>query len=110
MAKTEVMGRQATRGAWLYVNAGSQAGRDFRLGSQATLGRNSMECEIVLSDPGISDKHARIKREGAEFVLYDLASLNGTYLNDTQIRRQLLTDNDKIRIGGTELIFKVTPR
>lgn len=110
MAKTRVMGASPKRAAWLYIVNGPDAGRDFRIGEQATIGRNTMECEIILSDSNVSDKHARIKRDGLEFVIFDLASLNGTFVNGQRVQKELLSDDDRIRVGGTELVFKATPK
>lgn len=107
---TQVMAIRPERGAWLYVCDGPQAGRDFRLGARTTIGRNPMECDVILSDKKVSEKHARIQREGDEFVIYDLASTNGTYVNGRRTQKRILGDNDEIKIGETTLIFKVTPK
>lgn len=111
MAKpTQVIGAKRGRGAWLYIVNGPQAGRDFRLGRRTTIGRNTAECDVILQDEMISDKHARIQQEGGEFVIYDLASLNGTFINGQKVQKQTLSDDDKITIGKTRLMFKVTPK
>jgi pSer/pThr/pTyr-binding forkhead associated (FHA) protein len=107
---TEVIGARPERGAWLYISNGPQAGRDFRLGRRTTIGRNRMECDVVLSDKKVSEKHARIQREGREFVIYDLASRNGTFVNEKKVQKRLLGDDDEITVGGTTMIFKVTPK
>jgi pSer/pThr/pTyr-binding forkhead associated (FHA) protein len=44
--------------------------------------------------------------ERFEFVLYDLASTNGSYVNGALVHMAVLRDNDRIRIGETELVFK----
>jgi pSer/pThr/pTyr-binding forkhead associated (FHA) protein len=110
MEKTKLAGRSPGRGAWLFISEGSQAGRDFRLGHETTVGRDDKDCDVVLKDGKISAKHARIKREGEEFVIYDLASLNGTFVNRAKIQRQILSDDDEIVVGDTTMGFKVTPR
>ncbi len=107
---TQVIGAQPKRGAWLYVSSGPQAGRDFRLGRRTTIGRDTVQCDVILPDKKVSEKHARIQREGGEFVIYDLASLNGTFVNGKKVQKQLLSDNDAITVGGTTLVFKVTPK
>lgn len=109
MKKTKLAGMSPRRGAWLFISRGSQAGRDFRLGHETTVGRDDRNCDVVLNDEQVSAKHARIKREGEEFVIYDLASLNGTFVNRAQIQRQILSD-DEILVGDTTMVFKVTPR
>ncbi len=107
---TKVIGARTRRGAWLYISSGPQAGRDFRLSRDTIIGRNPSECDVILSDRGVSDKHARIKQEDDEFVIYDLASTNGTYVNEKKVQKQILSDDDQIRVGGTVLIFKVTAK
>jgi pSer/pThr/pTyr-binding forkhead associated (FHA) protein len=107
---TQVMAMRPERGAWLYVYSGAQAGRDFRLGARTTIGRDPLECDVILSDKKVSEKHARIQQEGDEFVMYDLASSNGTFINGRRTQKQILSDNDGIRMGETALIFKVTPK
>ncbi len=107
---TQVIGARPDRGAWLYVASGPQAGRDFRLGRRTTIGRDTVQCDVILPDKKVSEKHARIQREGEEFVIYDLASLNGTIVNGKKVQKGLLSDNDIITVGETTLIFKVTPK
>jgi pSer/pThr/pTyr-binding forkhead associated (FHA) protein len=108
--KTRVVGARPTRGAWLYVTSGPQAGRDFRLGRETTVGRDEIDCDVILPDKKVSSQHARIKREGEELVIHDLASLNGTFVNGLRVQQQILIDDDEITVGGTKLVFKVTPK
>ena len=73
------------------------------------------EVDLSKYDPQtkISRRHARIWREGSEFMLEDLGSSNGTYIlpvvSDTRRLQphqpQLLTNGDKIRLGDTTLHF-----
>jgi pSer/pThr/pTyr-binding forkhead associated (FHA) protein len=69
-----------------------------------------MECDVILSDSKVSERHARIRLEGKEFVLYDLASTNGTHVNGKKVQKTVLSDDDEIGMGNTKLIFKVTPK
>lgn len=70
-----------------------------------TLGRKE-DNSIVLSDQFVSSYHAKIYVKNNEFYLEDLASTNGTYINDEQISgRVRLKINDVIRLGST--VFKV---
>lgn len=108
--KTQLMGVMPSRGAWLYVLTGNQVGRDFRLDETTTIGRDAVECDVILSDSKLSAQHARIRREGDEFILYDLASKNGTFVNENRVQRQILADNDIIVVGATKFVFKVTPK
>jgi pSer/pThr/pTyr-binding forkhead associated (FHA) protein len=108
--RTRLIDVSPRRVAWLYILSGPGAGRDFRLGSKTTIGRDPVECDIVLSDPAVSERHARIQKEGDEFFIYDLASLNHTFVNGQPVQKQILADDDEIRIGNVTLVFKVTPK
>jgi len=107
--KTRVIGKVPERAAWLYVLNSQQAGRDYRLQAETTIGRDDATCEVILTDSQLSAEHARIRREGNSYVLYDLASRNGTTLNGECVQRHILSDNDVLQLGATRLIFKVVP-
>jgi Inner membrane component of T3SS, cytoplasmic domain len=95
---------------WLVAMNGSQKGEDFRLREgKNTLGSAaSAEVEIKLSDPAVSGKHASISYRDGKFVLTDLDSTNGTFVNESAepVARVGLSDNDVIRLGETTLKFK----
>ena len=65
------------------------------------------KCDIVINDKKVSRKAAIIRRSGADFYIKDLGSANGTYLNGNLISEEKLGGNDKIRIGDTELGFRM---
>ncbi len=70
-----------------------------------SLGRDR-ENLIPLNDDFVSRRHCRIqKKENEGFILQDMQSQNGTFLNGTQIFKALLKNNDRIRIGKKEFIF-----
>ena len=84
---------------------GHQAGSAYELGNGATLGRGNVE--IRFEDPFASSHHARISREGHVFVIEDLGSTNGTYLNDEPLDGpQPLHAGDRIRIGDSEFSYQ----
>jgi hypothetical protein len=94
---------------WLVVMNGDQKGEDFRIRE----GQNSIgsgpESEIVIKDPAVSGKHAALRCRDKKFLLTDLDSSNGTYLNDAAdpISMEELHENDTIRIGATLLKVKM---
>lgn len=64
-----------------------------------TLGRNA-ECTVQVAEPSVSGKHAMILREADGYVVHDMRSLNGTYVNERAIRRaKLLVNGDCLRLG-----------
>jgi DNA-binding NtrC family response regulator len=60
---------------------------------------------MVIEDGFASSRHARIERKPGGFILRDLRSRNGTYINGTRVFEALLDDGDRIRIGETDLFF-----
>jgi hypothetical protein len=83
---------------------GHEPGSSYDLSHGVTLGRGNVE--IKLDDPFASSQHARIAREGHVFVLEDLGSTNGTYLNDEPLNGPApLHPGDRIRIGDSEFRY-----
>ncbi len=66
------------------------------------------ECDIVLSDPNVSRRHAEVRRRGNDFVVVDLGSTNGTKVNGAGVRERLLLDGDDITVGGTHIRFEAS--
>jgi FHA domain-containing protein len=62
-------------------------------------------CDIVLSDTGVSRKHAEVRREGDEWVVVDLNSTNGTIVNGQAVRRHRLAEGDRIEVGETTIEY-----
>ena len=89
----------------LVVLQGPYEGRVLRLwpGTSWTLGRGS-NANFVLDDEGLSRAHIRIERIGETFAIEDLASRNGTYVNETPIKRLALSEEDVVRVGATTLL------
>lgn len=71
----------------------------------ASIGRAS-DCTIPIKDRYLSRRHAEIAPEGTGWIVKDLGSANGTYLNGERIELQApLKSGDRIRIGDTEIVF-----
>lgn len=68
------------------------------------LGR-AEEAEVSVINNRASRHHARVEQAGGEFVVIDLDSSNGTFVNDERIRRSRLKRGDKIEIGDAEVTF-----
>jgi pSer/pThr/pTyr-binding forkhead associated (FHA) protein len=62
-------------------------------------------CDMVLADPQVSASHAMIQRARQGYVLTDLNSRNGTYVNEQRMPQALLRGGERLRIGQTELVF-----
>lgn len=90
---------------WVVPLSGAQRGQLFTL-SPASLIGNDPTCTVVLHDRFMSGKHAEIKAENGIWVLKDLGSTNGTYVNNRRVERHELVDNDFIKFGGAMVKFK----
>ena len=71
-------------------------------GTRITVGR-MRECDIFVDDQAVSRRHCTIESRGAEVLLTDLGSANGTFVNERLVRSVSLTRGDVIRVGSMEL-------
>lgn len=92
------------KGYHLLVNVqGTELGRVRELkGSSLLLGRHS-DADLWLGDDGVSRKHARLVKVGADFHVEDLGSANGTFVQGERITRQKLSDGDQIQLGPSAI-------
>ncbi len=72
---------------------------------RVVIGR-SKECDIQLSDPNASRRHAELRQEGSAYWLVDLDSTNGSALNGHRTARGKLESGDTITIGSSDLKFE----
>jgi hypothetical protein len=105
---TRLVGQPTAVNGWLVIRSGVRAGtqQGLRTSSPTDIGRDASRCDLVLDDPAVSREHARVQWEHGQFILYDLASVNGTWVNNQRVQRQSLMDGDAIRIGDTTMVFK----
>ena len=71
-----------------------------------TLGRHKNN-DIVINDPKVSSFHARIDRTAEGFVMVDLKSRNGSFINGKKVGRGALESGDEVRLGTAKLVYKV---
>ena len=92
--------------ASLILVQGGQPIRTWPLGSaEISIGR-AEQSDIPLSDPGVSRNHARVVREGDDFIVEDLRSTNGTEVNGQPIRRRRLANGDMLKLASSTLQFR----
>ena len=90
----------------LVVKSGAEAGiRHLLDGPLTTAGRHP-DSDIFLDDITVSRRHAEVvPSPGGEYVLRDVGSLNGTYVNRERIDEITLTNGDELQIGKFKLVF-----
>ena len=93
------------------MTQGKLAGTEFILDKfmhanspSAYIGSDALKSDIVLPDPDISPQHAILKGNGSYFELRDM-SLSGTSINARKIEKAKLKNNDKIKMGNTQLVY-----
>lgn len=62
---------------------------------------------IVIDNPAVSGRHARVFREGNQYIVEDLKSTNGTFVSEKPIVRRTLLDRDVVLIGKHSLVFSM---
>ncbi len=92
-------------GFQLVIAEGKEAGREFVFDQLSVLIGRTSECDVVLYDPGVSRKHARIFNEGSEYFVEDMGSSNGTKVNGSIIKKKQLADGDAISLGPVVFNF-----
>ena len=91
----------------LFVIQGFNKGARYDLAAHEgamCIGRESGNF-VQLDDNEVSRRHAEIRRVGAGFVVGDLKSSNGTYLNNRKVERAELASGDQIQIGRTVMVY-----
>ena len=74
-----------------------------------TIGR-SPKADVVLSDEKASRLHCGIRWRDKQYLLKDLESKNGTYVNNEPVESAVLKPGDKLRVGGTVFAVEPSPR
>jgi signal transduction histidine kinase len=93
----------------LLVLQGSDKGRRYELpDAPALIGRDSRQ--LPINDNTVSRRHAELHPRGGEWILKDLGSSNGTYVNGVRVNQTYnLKLGDQIRVGRTLLVFGAQP-
>jgi pSer/pThr/pTyr-binding forkhead associated (FHA) protein len=95
--------------ALLVMQRGPSAGARFLLDADRTMAGRSTAADIFLDDVTVSRKHAEFVRDGQHFVVRDIGSLNGTYVNRQRIEQAVLRSGDEVQIGKYRLTFHPSP-
>ena len=101
---------QIARGtAILVLRGGEDEGNHFVLSAPVTnIGRHA-DSDIALDDITVSRRHCEISHEGSRFVVRDVGSLNGTYVNQKRVDSVELLQGDELQIGKFHVVFLERP-
>ena len=94
---------------FLFVESGKDKGKEYVLQEGETGVGRGIDNDVILTDVSVSRKHLRVLRDGANLVLRDLGSGNGTTVNGKRVHQVVLGEGDRIELGETVLIVKLPP-
>ncbi len=106
--KEGVVGSSPTPGslddAALVIHEGAGAGSELPVDGELILGREQGSADLVIDDPGVSRRHARVIAGNGGVIVEDLGSSNGTYVNGERIGGPVeLGAGDEVQVGATVL-------
>ena len=90
----------STSGSWVLVPVKKDSTEKHPISGDDVMVGRDRTCSIVLSHPAVSRRHARITLSGTAWVLEDLQSANGTYVNNTRVDKVKLKVGDVVRFGA----------
>ena len=73
-------------------------------GVKSTIGRHP-QCTLFVNQPSVSRRHARVWYDGKNWIVEDLKSSNGTFVNNQRIERETLNEGDEVRCGDFKITF-----
>src|SRR4051812_22429113 len=78
--------------------------KEYPTGVMVTIGRLP-DNVVIIDNPAVSSHHACVHRDGNQFIVEDLQSTNGTFVNEKRVTRQTLRDGDVVLIGKHQIVF-----
>ena len=108
-AVQETVGQLPTGSALLIVQRGPSQGSRFLLDRDMVSAGRHPDSEIFLDDVTVSRRHVEFVRIPAGYLVRDVGSLNGTYVNRRRIDEVELTSGDEVQIGKFRLVYYASP-
>ncbi len=85
--------------------AGRLKGTVYSINDESVVIGRETAADLCIADASISRRHSQIQKEGEQFFITDLESLNGTFVNDVPVKRRPLEHGDRVRIGDSQFLF-----
>jgi pSer/pThr/pTyr-binding forkhead associated (FHA) protein len=94
---------------WLVASASVAGNLPFRIDDGEFVIGRSKRAQVILVDPTVSRRHAKLIRNRHEVTLEDLGSSNATFVNGRRIERCNVQVGDQVRIGGVNCAISSSP-
>jgi two-component system, NtrC family, response regulator HydG len=85
--------------------SGKHKGAVFAINEDTLVIGRETSAHLSIADASVSRRHSRIEKKDDGFVITDLDSLNGTFVNDVPVKSRLLEHGDRVRIGDSIFLF-----
>jgi len=85
--------------------SGKLKGTIFDLHEDALIIGRETAAHVCLADAAVSRRHSKIEKKDDDFLITDLESLNGTFVNNVPVRSRVLEHGDRVRIGESQFLF-----
>ncbi len=105
----EAVGALPRGSALLVVRTAQGEVERFLLDDERIVAGRSETADVFLNDVTVSRKHAEFVRDGVEYEVRDLGSLNGTYINRDRIDSYVLKQGDELQIGKYRMVYYQSP-
>ena len=87
--------------------SGKLKGATFAITEEPLVIGRETAAHVCLADASVSRRHSQIEKQEESFLITDLESLNGTFVNDLPVKKRYLEHGDRVRIGDTEFVFLI---
>src|SRR5678816_1064335 len=87
--------------------SGKLKGAIFALNEESLIIGRETGAGLCIADASVSRRHSKIENQETGFVITDLESLNGTFVNDVPVRSRRLEHGDRVRIGDSQFLFLI---
>src|SRR5690349_5795045 len=85
--------------------SGKLKGAVFAIDDEPLVIGRETAAHLCIADASVSRRHSKIEKHDDSFVITDLESLNGTFVNDVPVRSRVLEHGDRVRIGDSQFLF-----
>ncbi len=103
--KAQPKEKSQTKSPCLVVMEGSNAGEVYKMDKPVTVIGRDEKCDIVIWEEGVSRQHAKIERQNQNYMITDMESTNGTFVNGVSTKQITIQEGDKIRMGDILVRF-----
>ncbi len=94
----------------LQIVTGPLSGRVYKVDREVMIIGRSPECDLVLEPKSVSRRHAALVYRSGEYVLKDIGSTRGTYVNGLRVTQPVVLKNGSVvQVGEVQLTFKAQP-